>query len=202
MTAIDLKKTYRDHYTATDEPALVDVPPRPYLMIDGDGDPNTSEAYRNAVAALYPLAYGLRAAIKHSTGVAYTVLPLEGLWWVDDVTQLDHGDKSNWHWTSMICLPDDVTAEMAAEVLPAVTRAKKLVAGDLARVEMFGDGAAVQVLHRGPYADEGPTIARLHAHIEEHRYTFRGRHHEIYLSDPRRSDPARMRTILRQPIVR
>jgi hypothetical protein len=200
MAAIDLKKTYREHYTARDVPAIVDVPPRPYLMIDGHGDPNTSQAYADAVATLYPLAYGLRKAIKDSTGDAYTVMPLEGLWWVDDMALFSVDDKSDWRWTSMICLPHAVTVAMAAEVIPAVTGKKKLPAGELARVEEYGDGSAAHILHRGPYADEAPTIGRLHQFIADAGYVLTGKHHEIYLTDPRKSAPENNRTIIRQPV--
>jgi hypothetical protein len=201
-TTVDLTKVYRSEYTARDDPATVDVPRRAYLMVDGAGDPNTSPAYQDALATLYPLAYGLRAAIKQATDIAYKVMPLEGLWWVEDPSQFSFDDRTNWRWTIMICQPDEADSELAATVLPEVTRKKKLPAGDLARLEWFGDGAAAQILHRGPYADEAPTIDRLHNFILDEGYQFRGRHHEIYLTDARKSDPARNRTILRQPISR
>ncbi|NNC74403.1 MAG: hypothetical protein HKN93_02710 [Acidimicrobiia bacterium] len=198
----DLKKTYRDHYTARNEPAIVEVPARPYLMIDGEGDPNTSQMYSDAVSTIYPLAYGLRKAVKDTTGVAYTVMPLEGLWWVPDMGTFTVEDKSGWLWTSLICLPDAVTPEMVADVLPAVTRRKKLPLGDVARVEPFGDGPAAQIMHWGPYSDEAPTIARLHDFIAAEGFELVGKHHEIYLTDPRRSAPEKNRTIIRQPIGR
>lgn len=201
MISIDLKRTYREHYTATDRPMTVDVPRRPYLMIDGEGDPNTSEAYQDAIAALYPIAYGLRRAIKEATDVAYTVMPLEGLWWVDDMSQFTIDDKSDWQWTAMICQPDEVTPQLAAEVLPLITANKQLVAGDAARVELFGDGLSAQVMHHGPYADEAPTIDGLHRFINTEGYSLSGKHHEIYLTNPRRSAPDRNRTIIRQPIA-
>ena len=199
MSSIDLKRTYRGHYTATRAPANVDVPSRPFLMIDGHGDPNTGREYREAIEALYPIAYGLRAAIKAETGDAYTVMPLEGLWWVPDMADFDPIDKSNWSWTAMICLPDAVTDEMAASVIPAVTAKKDLAAGPRARVEHFAEGVAAQVLHIGPYADEAPTITELHQFIASNGHQLAGKHHEIYLSDARRVDPSRLRTIIRQP---
>jgi hypothetical protein len=201
MAAFDLKKTYREHYTAGDAPALVDVPPRPYLMIDGGGDPNTSQAYADAVATLYPLAYGLRKAVKDATGDAYTVMPLEGLWWVEDMAAFSIDDKTDWQWTAMICQPALVTDEVAAEAIPAVTAKKQLPSGGAARVEAYGDGAAAQILHRGPYSAEAPTIDRLHQFIDEAGYHRSGKHHEIYLTDPRRSAPDKNRTIIRQPIA-
>jgi hypothetical protein len=200
VSSIDLKKVHRAHYTAGDTPGLVDVPARPYLMIDGKGDPNTSDAYRQALEALYPLAYGLRRAIRDTTGIPYTVMPLEGLWWVEDMRRFDPDDKSDWQWTAMISQPDEVTAGLAAEVLPVVTQKKKLAAGHLARVQQFGDGRAAQILHLGPYSAEARAIERLHRFIDDEGLVFDGRHHEIYLTDPRRSTPAKNRTIIRQPV--
>lgn len=202
MTSVDLTKRYREHYRAGGDPVVVEVPERPYLMIDGEGDPNTAEAYQNALATLYPLAYGLRKEIKAATGVAYRVMPLEGLWWVEDVGQFSLENKSNWRWTVMVSQPDEVTPELAATVITTVSEKKNLPSGELVRLERFGDGLAVQLLHRGPYAEEAPTIERLHRFIEAEGYEFRGKHHEIYLSDPRRGDPANNRTIIRQPVVR
>ena len=202
MASIDLKKVYREHYSAkSDAPVVVDVPARPFLMIDGAGDPNTSPEYLDAIEALYPLAYGLRAAVRRATGDAYTVMPLEGLWWTDDMDDFDPADKSNWLWTAMICLPDAVTEAMIDDVLPAVTERKDLKSGDKARVETFAEGEAVQVLHLGSYSEEAPTISALHEFIADNGYSRRGRHHEIYLSDPRKIDTAKLRTIIRQPIT-
>ncbi len=202
MASIDLKKTYRDYYPAKRLPTIVEVPKRPYLMIDGSGDPNTSVEYADAVAALYPLAYGLRAEIKKVTGDGYTVMPLEGLWWVEDMSRFSVDDKADWEWTAMICVPDLVTPAMAAEVLPRVTAKKKLASGDEARVEIYEDGLAAQVMHLGPYAAEAPTIKTLHEFIHTEGLELTGKHHEIYLSDPRKSDPAKLRTIIRQPVRR
>lgn len=201
MSSIDLKKVFPD-YSANTEPEIVDVPERRFLMIDGEGDPNTSTAYVDVVESLYPIAYGLRASVKKATGDAYVVMPLEGLWWADDMSRFEVTDKSNWLWTMMICLPDAATDEMAAEVIPAVTAAKDLAAGTRARVDSVTEGEAAQVLYIGPYADEGPTIASLHAFIAEAGGELSGRHHEIYLSDPRKSEPSRLRTIIRQPLLR
>lgn len=203
MTTIDLTKQLKDLYAASAaEVAVLDVPPRPFLMIDGHGDPNAGGPYAEAVAALYAASYGIRKAIKDATGDAFKVMPLEGLWWVPDMATFSLDRRDDWQWTMMISQPDQVGLELADEVVTQVTAAKHLVAGPLLRLERFGDGLAAQVLHRGPYATEAPTIQRLHAFIEEHGYQRTGKHHEVYLSDPRRSAPASMRTILRQPIAR
>lgn len=202
MASIDLKKVYREHYTArVGKPALVEVPARPFIMIDGEGDPNTSPEYADAIAALYPLAYGLRAAIKKETGDGYTVMPLQGLWWAEDMSTFSVDNKDGWKWTMMILQPDLVTPDLAREVMPKVVAAKKLRAGDRVRLETFGDGPAAQVMHVGPYAAEAPTIELLHAFIEGEGLRLAGRHHEIYLGDPRKSDPAKLKTIIRQPVA-
>ena len=200
MSSIDLKKTYPE-YSAAREPEIVDVATRPFLMIDGAGDPGTSPQYTESVEALYPIAYGLRAAVKEETGDAYVVMPLEGLWWAEDMAVFGTDDKSDWLWTLMICLPEAVTDEMAAEVLPAVTNRKKLAAGSRVRFESYSEGPSAQVLYLGPYADEAPTIAHLHSFIHDNGYELAGRHHEIYLSDPRKTDATKLRTIIRQPFA-
>ena len=202
MATIDLKKVHRHLYRARPgRPELVDVPPGPHLMVDGEGDPNSAKEYRDAVEALYPMAYGVRAAIKAQTGDAYTVMPLEGLWWVDDMRTFSVADKAAWKWTLLIRLPEVATAEMAADVFSDVLARKRLVAGDRIRFEMFGDGLSAQVLHVGPYADEAPTIAALHEFIDAEGLGLAGRHHEIYLGDPRRADPSTLKTIIRQPVA-
>lgn len=202
MASIDLKKTFREHYSAGKDPALLDVPERRFLMVDGAGDPNTNPAYSAAIEALYPIAYGLRAAIKRETGDAYTVMPLEGLWWVPDMRDFSIECKSNWLWTAMIVQPEVATPALAAAVISDVTGKKDLAAEHLVRLEGYHEGLAAQVLHVGPYADEGPTIRALHEFIEREGFQRTGKHHEIYLSDPRRSDPAKLRTIIRQPVTR
>jgi len=201
MASIDLKREPRLHYRATTTPALVTVAPRPFLMVDGTGDPNTAPAYREAVETLYPLAYALRAAIKEATGDAYTVMPLEGLWWADDMSRFSVDAKDEWRWTLMISLPDAVEHVAAADVLARAVAAKRPPAGDLVRLERYDEGEAAQVLHRGPFATEPATIERLHAFIGAEGRALRGRHHEIYLSDARRVDPQRWRTVVRQPVA-
>lgn len=201
MASIDLKKVYKDQYSAgVGKPTLATVPARPFLMIDGQGNPGTSPEYTNAVEALYPLAYGIRAAIKRETGDGYTVLPLEGLWWADDMEAFRADRKNEWRWTMMIGLPDLADAAMAAEVLPAVTARKGLVAGARVRFEVFDEGRVAQVMHVGPYSAEAPTIELLHGFIAAEGLERRGLHHEIYLGDPRKADPAKLKTIIRQPV--
>ena len=203
MASIDLKKTYRDHYAArVGKPALAEVPPRPYLMIDGKGDPNTSQDYADAIGSLYPIAYGLRAAIKKVTGDGYAVMPLEGLWWADEMSTFSVDEKGSWKWTMMICQPELVTPDLATEVIPAVIQSKKLVAGERVRFATYGDGLSAQVMHVGPYAAEAPTIELLHEFIATEQLALSGKHHEIYLGDPRKADPSKLKTIIRQPVAR
>lgn len=200
MTKIDLKREHHDCYAATGKCDLVDVPELAYLMIDGTGDPNTAEAYRDAVSALFSVAYKAKFAARDDTGVDHTVMPLEGLWWTDDMAEFSMDDKSNWFWTMLIAQPDHVTADHVADAIQHAVTAKHLDAARSIRLERWTEGRAAQILHIGPYAAEAPTIEKLHAFIAETSLSRSGKHHEIYLSDPARVAPERMRTIVRQPV--
>lgn len=199
----DVKKERRDLYAP--KPGVftrVDVPTMSFFMIDGHGDPNTSADYREAVEALYAVSYELRFWAKRQLGRVHTVGPLEGLWSADDPDVFRTRDKGAWDWTLMIVQPDWITSEMADAALAEV-RAKKALPG-LRRVRFapYDEGLSVQTMHIGSYDDEGPTLARLHdEYIPQNVLVMTGRHHEIYLSDPRRVEPARLRTILRQPVA-
>jgi hypothetical protein len=192
-------------YEAPRSPELVRVPALAFIQIDGHGDPNVSAEYREAIAALYGLSYTLRFGLKKAVGVAYRVGPLEGLWWADDMAAFPGERKGDWSWTAMIAQPDAVTPEWFERARADVRRKKGPSAAlEHARLKTFEEGLAAQVLHIGPYSDEGPTIARLHKFIHGLGYTFDGRrekHHEIYLGDPRRSAPEKLRTIIRQPVA-
>jgi hypothetical protein len=197
----DLRRALPELYRAGPTPVLVDVPDLPFLRIDGRGDPNTSAAYADALHALYAVAYGIRFALKRGpAGVDAPVLPLEGLWWVPDMALFDAADKSAWHWTLQIPQADAVTGDLVAAAVAAAAR-KGVARVDAVRFEHVAEGRCAQVLHRGPYADEGPTVAALHAFIAEQGYALTGTHHEIYLGDPRRTAPERLRTIIRQPVA-
>jgi hypothetical protein len=191
-------------HKATTDPHFVDVPAITFLMIDGAGDPNASADYRDAIAALYALSYALKFAVKKAGGGDYRVAPLEGLWWAEDPAAFSMERKQNWQWTMMIAQPAAVTPALLDTIRMEVRRKKALPALDRVRLASLVEGRAAQVLHRGPYETEGPTIERLHRFIREHGADFDGRaqkHHEIYLSDPTRTTPERMRTVVRQPIV-
>lgn len=208
MVAIDPKKTLDAYRARRGEFRIVEVPPLQYLMIDGAGDPNTSTAFTDAVSALFPVAYTLKFASRRELGVDTVVMPLEGLWHAPDMDSFtSRRDKSAWLWTLMIMVGDHVTASMFADAVGAVgekAAAKKETVPALAsvRLETLEEGTSVQTLHVGPFDDEGPVLADLHHRfLPENGLQMTGRHHEIYLSDLRRTDPAKLRTILRQPVA-
>ena len=200
---LDLQRQLKAYYGASKAPAVLDVPAMNFLMVDGHGDPNTSPLYAAALEALYGVSYTLKFALKRGPeAVDYKVMPLEGIWWADDPESFVSGDKGKWKWTAMIMQPAVVTR---AHVGDAVTTAKSKRPNDMLehlRFESFREGLCAQLLHVGPYAAEGPAIQRLHAFIGEKGGKLTGRHHEIYLSDPRRSAPEKLRTIIRQPFSR
>jgi len=201
MSKVDLKKDLKHLYNpSAKEVSVVDVPPMNFLMIDGAGDPNVSPEYQQAMEALFSLSYALKFMVKKSNGVDYAVMPLEGLWWTDDPGQFSMSNKGIWKWTAMIMQPEYVTGQVFAAALAEARRKKDLVALDRVRFESYHEGLSAQIMHIGPYAAEEPTIARLHSFIRENGYELSGKHHEIYLSDPRRTAPEKLRTVLRQPV--
>lgn len=202
MEKIDPKKTLGALYRpSAREVTQVDVPAFDFLMIDGAGDPNGSKAYAQAVEALFSVSYAAKFMHRKqgARAVDYAVMPLEGLWWADDLSAFVANDRSQWRWTMMIMQPEVVPRDLVLSAIEAVRRKKALPALDELRLETFAEGLCAQVLHVGPFSEEGPTIERLHAFIEA-RAGLRGKHHEIYLSDVRRADPSRWRTIIRQPM--
>lgn len=209
MDKYDVKKALKQFYSATaSEFALVEVPAMRYLAIDGHGDPNTSPEYTGALEALYATSYSLKFHSKKELGRDYVVAPLEGLWWAADMaafTARDGADrdKSGWDWTMMISQPAWITKESVAEILGRLAAKKDLPGLPRLRVAQLEEGLCVQILHIGPYDAEGPVLARLHHEfMPEHQLEFNGKHHEIYLGDPRRAAPAKLKTILRQPVAR
>jgi len=202
-SSYDVKKERKDLYGArTGRFQIVEVPPLAFLMVDGHGDPNTSSAYREAVQALYVGSYAVRALAKTRLGTVHTVGPLEGLWSADDLEVFTRRDKDAWAWTVMIVQPDWIPADLAAQALVGARAHKPLLRLDSVRWEVYDEGRSVQVLHVGSYDDEAPTLERLHGEfLPAHGLVPTGRHHEIYLSDARKVEPARLRTILRQPVA-
>jgi hypothetical protein len=201
MSKLDLRKELKAYYTAKRKPSIIDVPSGMFLTILGKGDPNADE-YQQAMQALYGMSYTLKFDQK-AQGRDYTVMHLEGLWWIEDgVFDLNKpAPREQWRWKSMIRQPDFVTKEMADKIIPDV-REKRGPKVEEVKLETFHESLSAQVLHVGPYSEEGPTIKLLHDFIRELGYRERGDHHEIYLGDPRRSKPENLKTILRHPIER
>ena len=201
MEKIDFKKTLKDLYQpSAKEIVQVHVPTIFYLMIDGEGDPNTSQAYADAVEALFAVAYTIKFMVKKGPlSIDYTVMPLEGLWWADDLSKFSVEDKSAWKWTMMILQPDFVSEEMVNHAVADVRKKKNPAAIAKIRFEAFSEGTCAQTLHLGPFSDEAPVIERVHQFIATHGKRT-GKHHEIYLSDIRKADPAKWKTIIRQPM--
>jgi hypothetical protein len=200
MSKLDLRKELKRFYSAKKKPGIIDVPSGKFLTIVGRGEPG-GEAYSAALQALYGLSYTLKFKCK-AEGRDFTVMALEGLWWWDDPSIFDLENappREEWNWKSMMRQPDFVTGEMLEEVRPGV-REKRGPAVDDVVLEAFHEGLSAQIMHRGPYSEEDPTVMRLHEFIAEEGYRMRGRHHEIYLSDPRRSKPENIKTIIRQPV--
>jgi hypothetical protein len=202
MEKIDWKKTYKELYRASAKDVVeVNVPAFRFLMVDGTGYPGTSREYTEAVEALFAVSYTAKFMVKKGPHpVDYAVMPLEGLWWADDMATFARGDKKGWKWTVMILQPDVVPEEIVHAAIVEVQRKKALPGLSRLRLETFTEGKCAQVLHVGPFSDEGPTIERLHAFIDATSKK-RGKHHEIYLSDIRRADPSKWKTIVRQPMM-
>jgi hypothetical protein len=201
MTKIDFKKEWKHLYQPSKkEFQVVKVPPLKFLMIDGHGDPNTEPEYTAAVETLYAVAYKIKFFSKKDEK-DYVVPPLEGLWWAADMASFSTSrDKSQWDWTMMIMTPEWITDEVYQAAVMESAK-KGLPAEGKIRFEVYDEGLCAQILHLGSYDDEGPILAQLHHDwMPENDYEFNGKHHEIYLSDPRRVAPEKLKTILRQPI--
>ncbi len=201
MKKIDFKKDFKRLYqSSAKEVALVEAPAMNFLMVDGVGDPNKERIYQEAVEALFAVAYAIKFKVKKTLAVDYGVMPLEGLWWADDMAKFSVEDKSAWKWTMMIMQPEFVSAALVRDTIAEVKKKKDLPALALLRFESFAEGKCAQTLHIGPFSAEGPTIARVHAFIASIAGKLSGKHHEIYLSDIRRADPAKWKTMIRQPL--
>lgn len=202
LTKLDAKTQFKALYAPTAKAfSIVQVPALNFLMIDGQGDPNTAEEYKQAVEALYSLSYTLKFSIKKAGQIDYAVMPLEGLWWSNDMENfMGGGNRDQWQWTMLIMQPEPVTAALFAAALKDTQQKKPSPALDKVRFERFEEGHAAQIMYLGAYKDEGPTIARLHEFIAANGYALAGKHHEIYLSDPRRTAPEKLKTVIRQPM--
>ena len=204
---LDLQKTLKSLYQPSAKQVTeVDVPTMNFLMIDGRGDPNTAPEYQAAVGVLYRLAYHLKFTSKKA-GIDFRMMPLEGLWWMDKMGDsygdIDFtADKSHWQWTMMIMQPDHITREMVKAVIVDVRQRKDTPELDKVYFQTLHEGLSAQVMHIGPYSAEKPTIDRIHTYIAERGCVPSGKHHEIYLSDPRRAKPENLRTVIRQPMCK
>ncbi len=208
MDKLDFKKRDKPLYSGKQGRwDRLNVPPMTYVMIDGHGDPN-APGFARAVAALYPLAYGIKAVFK-ARDADFVVPPLSALWRADDPAAFVAGDRGAWRWRAMIRLPDAADSGMfdtvLAEALQKLARKKQAATdADTMRTVVLGhldEGDCLQTLHLGPYTHEAPVLADLHDRLmPELGVAFNGAHHEVYLSDPRRVAPERLRTILRQPV--
>ena len=196
----DLKKEFGGLYNPSKKDfSIVDVPTMNFLMIDGHGNPNISQDYQQAMEALYSMAYTLKFSLKQ-LGHEYVVPPLEGLWWMPDMNEFTEANKDHWDWTMMIAQPDFVTADEVEQARMEVAKKKDVPALAKLRFEPYPEGLSVLDLYFGAYSDEGPTIARMHQYIKDNGYATNGKHHEVYLGDPRRNAPEKLKTIIRQRI--
>jgi hypothetical protein len=200
---IDFKKKFKELYSApTKAPVIVEVPQLNFIMIDGAGDPNTSVEFQQAVEALFSVSYNLKFMIKKGPlGIDYGVMPLEGVWWADDMASFSVENKAAWKWTLMIMQPEYLSAKLFAQAIEQVGGKKDLPALGQLRFESFQEGLSAQLMHLGPFSEEGPSVERLHQFIHDNGCQRRDKHREIYLSDFRRTAPEKLRTIIRQPIT-
>lgn len=200
----DLKRELTSYTAQHGRFEVITVPPLRYLMVDGVGDPNTSTEYADALATLYPVAYALKFFSKRELDRDYVVPPLEALWWSNDYADFTSArDKSRWQWTAMLLVPEWLTAEQVDDARDGVARAGKAPAIERLRFDTLDEGLCVQTLHLGSYDDEAPVLAAMHDEfIPSNGLEMAGIHHEIYLSDPRRTAPEKLTTILRQPVER
>jgi len=201
MEKIDFKKILKNLYSAKQKEEFIEVPEMQFLIVEGKGNPNTSKEYKNAVEALFGLSYTIKFMIKKSLQIDYGVLPLEGLWWIDDMKNFIVDKKDDWKWISMIMQPEFVTNEIVEKAIIEVKNKKDFAAIYKVQFEKLTEGKSAQVLHVGPFSAEGPTIQKLHKFIEENGYKLSGKHHEIYLSDIRKAVPEKWKTIVRQTIT-
>lgn len=202
MQKIDIKKTLKSLYSAPiGDFVILDVPPLTYLMVDGQGDPNTEPGYRAAVEALYTVSYTLKFMSKNQLGKDYVVPPLEGLWWAENPQDFISRNKERWFWTMMIMVPDFISQLTVESAINVAREKKKNPALEIIRFSSFAEGAAVQTLHIGSYDAEGPILQKMHEEfMPANNLVFSGIHHEIYLSDPRKVAAEKLKTILRQPV--
>jgi hypothetical protein len=199
---LDYKKDMKElYFPSAREVAVVEVPSMNFVMIDGEGDPNTSREFQDAMQALYAISFTNKFMLKkEGVGPEYTVAPAEGLWWMDEGESLDLNNKAAWKWRLMMMQPPHVSGEVFERALEQARTKKDIPALGKARFKEFHEGLAVQIMHVGPYAEETPTIEKIHDFMAGNGFEFNGKHHEIYLGDPRKTQPEKLKTVIRQPV--
>lgn len=208
MKKINLKKELKHLYLpSAKEVVLVEVPAFNFLMVDGvipaGASPSESHDYGNALEALYGISYGLKfkSKLREENPIDYTVMALEGLWWVES-GDFEFGKVEPWFFTSMMLQPDHITRDMFEEAVQELQQKKPEVQLGKLRLERFEEGPSIQIMHIGPYSDEPRTLEKMQAFMEDQGYKFRGKHHEIYIGDPRRAKPEKLKTVLRHPVAK
>ncbi|MGL4670413.1 MAG: GyrI-like domain-containing protein [Methanobacteriaceae archaeon] len=200
MAKLDLKKENKEfYYPSKKEVSVVNIPKMKFLMIDGIGDPNSSQEYQDAMETLFPVAYKTKFISKNENKQDYVVMPLEGLWWVEDMREFSIKNKDSWNWTIMIRQPDFIDKSIIEKAIGEVKTKKNPPSISKIRFETFDERSAAQIMHIGPYGEaKAPTVAKIHEYIESNGYTLNGKHHEIYISDVRRTKPENLKTVIRQ----
>jgi hypothetical protein len=200
LDKVDLKKEFKNLYNpSAKEVSVVDVPAMNFLVVDGEGAPSSPQ-YSAAVEALFSVAYSLKFMVKKGKEIDYPVMPLEGLWWVEDMTKFSADRKDEWKWTAMIMQPKYVTSDEFNLAVEQVKKKKNPAALPKVRFERFKEGPAAQIMYVGPFSAEEPTIVKIHAHIQNGGNVLSGKHHEIYLNNPATTAPEKLKTIIRQPM--
>ncbi|MGI6742991.1 MAG: GyrI-like domain-containing protein [Eubacteriales bacterium] len=208
--AFDFKKEFKEFYLPKNKPEIVEVPRANYIAVRGQGDPNEEGGeYQKAVGILYSVAYTLKMSYMTDYKIEgffeYVVPPLEGFWWQDNFAGVDYSNKSSFKWISVIRLPDFITEENFRWAVETASKKKKI---DCSPAEFLtvDEGLCVQMMHIGRYDDEPESVEMMHAYLAENGYTLdfgeKRKHHEIYLSDPRRATPEKLKTVIRHPIKR
>jgi hypothetical protein len=208
MEKIDLKKELKHLYLpSAKEVTLVDVPEFKFAMVDGvipaSVPPGESPEFTNALDMLYGISYGLKfkSKLRDENPIDYTVMALEGLWWVKSGV-FDFGKIEPWFFTALILQPDHISQDMFNEAAEELSKKKPELPFGKLRLEGFQEGRCIQIMHIGPYAEEPRTLAKMETFMEENGYKIRGKHHEIYIGDPRRAKPERLKTVLRHPVIK
>jgi len=203
---IDYKKKLKSLYSPPkDKPVIINVPALNYLMIDGMGVPGECKEYQDALESLFAVSFKTKFTLKNEAGFDYAVMPLEGLWWADNMDNFVNGNKEKWKWTMMIMQPEKVTKNIINKAIEEIKKKKPGLPLDKLRLENYKEGTSAQIMHIGPYSEEHENIMKIHDLIKKNGGKFDGKkqkHHEIYLSDPRKCTPEKLKTILRQPFIK